>query len=156
MKNPIKTFEPNTVGRDFVIGDLHGSYTAFENLLEKLYFDETKDRMFSVGDLCDRGPNSLACLGLLHEPWFHAVLSNHEQMMLEKFRGGYMGEYWFQNGGHWGMEAWNDSKNLSATNAAARGGAAVHHDHQAHERQENPRDPRRAATRIQHHGQGPG
>lgn len=101
--NILETYGPNEKGRDFVIGDMHGSYSAFENLLEKLYFDETKDRMFSVGDLVDRGPESLKCLGLIEEDWFHNVLANHEQMMLEAFEGGYMGNFWLQNGGMWGV-----------------------------------------------------
>jgi serine/threonine protein phosphatase 1 len=105
----IKSFKPNLVGRDFVIGDLHGSLSAFENLLLNLNFDKTKDRMFSVGDLVDRGPESLKCLGLLQEDWFHAVLSNHEQMMLQAFTGGPLGYFWTMNGGHWGLEALNDA-----------------------------------------------
>ncbi len=108
MKNPIKTFNANTVGRDFVIGDLHGSYPIFQNLLKHLQFDPAKDRMFSVGDLVDRGPQNLECLELLYEPWFHAVLSNHEQMMWEAFHGGYSGQFWLRNGGFWGAEALND------------------------------------------------
>lgn len=113
MKNPIKRLEPNTAGRDFVIGDLHGSLTAFQNLMKNIEFDPTKDRMISVGDLVDRGPDSLGCLELLEEPWFHAVLANHEQMMLEAFDGGWIGTFWVQNGGRWGSEAlddWNESK----------------------------------------------
>lgn len=105
MKNPIKTFEPNTKGRDFVIGDLHGALPCLENLLKNLNFDPTVDRMFSVGDLVDRGPDSLKCLRLIRESWFHSVLANHEQMMLEAFIGGYMGQFWIQNGGMWGLNA---------------------------------------------------
>ena len=108
MKNPLKTFEPNLAGRDFVVGDLHGSYSAFMHLLKNINFDKTVDRMFSVGDTVDRGPDSLSCLSLLHEDWFHAVMANHEQMMIQKFNGGYGGEYWYRNGGTWGMEAVND------------------------------------------------
>jgi len=107
MKNILKTFGPNESGRDFVIGDLHGAYDCFENLLRGINFDEKRDRMFSVGDLVDRGPKPLECLGLLRKNWFHAVLANHEQMMYEGFNGGYMGAYWFMNGGGWGMSAWN-------------------------------------------------
>jgi Calcineurin-like phosphoesterase len=113
MQNPIKVFEPNLEGRDFVIGDLHGAYDVFLNLLENLKFDGEKDRMFSVGDLVDRGPDSLNCLRLLKEKWFHCVLANHEQMMLEAFDGGYMGQYWFRNGGGWGFrffKDWEDHK----------------------------------------------
>lgn len=110
MTTYLKTFEPNTLGHDFVVGDLHGSFSAFMNLLENLNFDPEIDRVFSVGDLVDRGPESLKCLELLREPWFHAVLANHEHMMLEAFNGGYIGQFWIQNGGHWGLEALNDAQ----------------------------------------------
>ena len=111
MKNPIKTFDPNLSGRDFCIGDLHGSFSAYENLTKNLNFNPSVDRMFSVGDLVDRGPNSLDCLSLLHNPWFHSVLANHEKMMLSKFAEEYEGAYWFQNGGEWGAEAWAEYNN---------------------------------------------
>ena len=107
MKNPLKTLEANTIGRDFVIGDLHGSYSVFENLLKGINFNPTKDRIISVGDMVDRGPDSLKCLELIREPWFHTVLANHEQMMSDKFSDGWSGAYWFQNGGFWGAEAYN-------------------------------------------------
>lgn len=102
MKTPLQTFGPNENGRDFIIGDLHGAYDAFLTLLEGVNFDTEKDRMFSVGDLVDRGTQSQECLRLMREPWFHCVLSNHEQMMYEAFHGGKMGDYWIPNGGFWG------------------------------------------------------
>lgn len=114
MKTPLKTLEPNLHGRDYVIGDLHGSYSAFTNLLRNIKFDESVDRIISVGDLVDRGPNSLQCLQLLRKPWFHAVFANHEQMMVDKFNGGWSGAYWYRNGGQWGMEAYNDYKAVYA------------------------------------------
>jgi serine/threonine protein phosphatase 1 len=112
MKNPIKTFQPNLQGRDFVIGDLHGSLSCLVALLEGLKFNADVDRVFSVGDLVDRGPDSLGCLSLVHEPWFHPVFANHEQMMLEAFNGGVYGNFWLQNGGYWGIEALNDVDKL--------------------------------------------
>lgn len=103
MKNLVKSFDVNNVGRDFVIGDLHGAYILFEDLLKHLNFDPAVDRMFSVGDLIDRGPESLKCLKLLNEPWFHCVISNHEQMMIHAFNRNYLGNFWVQNGGQWGL-----------------------------------------------------
>lgn len=108
MANKLMRFGPNTQGRDFVIGDMHGSYSCFENLIRHIGFDPITDRMFSVGDLIDRGPDSTNCLALIREPWFHTVICNHGQLMIEKFRGGYMGQYWYHNGGSWAMEAVND------------------------------------------------
>jgi serine/threonine protein phosphatase 1 len=115
MQNPIKTFEENKKGRDFVIGDLHGAYSVLLNLLDNLKFDGEKDRLFSVGDLVDRGPDSFLCLQLLKEPWFHCVLANHEQMMLEAFKGGYMGQFWFRNGGMWGIHEWENDREAQKT-----------------------------------------
>lgn len=105
MKNPLQTFGPNLAGRDFVIGDLHGGLPAFNNLLKNLNFDDEIDRMFSASDLVDRGPNSYECMRLMRKKGFHPCLANHEQMMLEAFRGGRMGRYWVQNGGAWGVSA---------------------------------------------------
>ena len=112
MKNILKTFEPNEKGRDFVISDVHGSASILEDLLKNIQFDEENDRLFSVGDLVDRGPESLKVLGYLRKPWFHAVLANHEQMMYEAFNGGYMGAYWWQNGGVWGMQAFTAARQM--------------------------------------------
>lgn len=104
MANPVKVFEPNTKGRDFVIGDLHGSFSVLANLLEGLNFDYENDRMFSVGDLVDRGPESLLCLSLLRANWFHAALANHEQLMLQSHAVPFFETIWRRNGGSWGTK----------------------------------------------------
>lgn len=77
------TLPRNVAGRDFVVGDLHGHRAVFEQELVRLNFDPAVDRVFSVGDLVDRGPDSLGTLALLEQPWFHAVLGNHDLMLLE-------------------------------------------------------------------------
>lgn len=82
-KNPYQRIvEPNTQGRDFVVGDLHGCRSLLDAELEQVSFDTTKDRLFCTGDLVDRGPESEGCLELLAEPWFHAVLGNHDAMLV--------------------------------------------------------------------------
>lgn len=77
---------PNKIGRDFVIGDIHGCYDEFEYLLSQVNFDSTKDRVISVGDLIDRGKDSLSCIKLLDKPWFYMVLGNHEQVILDWYQ----------------------------------------------------------------------
>lgn len=72
----------NDVGRDFVMGDLHGCRAMLDTLLDHVRFDPATDRLFSVGDLVDRGPDSAGCLELLVEPWFFPVLGNHDAMLL--------------------------------------------------------------------------
>jgi len=90
-------FELNKDGRDFFVGDLHGCYDAFMNALARVDFDFEKDRVFSVGDLIDRGTQSVECLQLLNKPWFHAVRGNHEELML----GSHSYYVWMINGGEW-------------------------------------------------------
>lgn len=68
----------NGSGRDFVVGDLHGQYDLFMRALEYHDFDFEHDRITAVGDLVNRGKDSLKILRLLSEPWFHAVAGNHE------------------------------------------------------------------------------
>ena len=46
------------------------------------------DRLFSVGDLVDRGPDNEAALEWLAKPWFHAVQGNHEALAITRVRGG--------------------------------------------------------------------
>lgn len=98
-------FAPNTSGRDFVIGDLHGMIGALQQAMDAVNFDLSRDRCFSVGDLVDRGEDSVACAGLVEADWFHAVLGNHEDMLLRVVDDGDRRQMnlWRQNGGAWGI-----------------------------------------------------
>jgi serine/threonine protein phosphatase 1 len=81
MNPRIRRVSANSQGRDFVIGDLHGCLDQLQDKLNSASFEpERGDRLFAVGDLVDRGPDSLGCLKLLQEPWFFSVLGNHDQM----------------------------------------------------------------------------
>jgi serine/threonine protein phosphatase 1 len=96
----------NTVGRDFLVSDLHGHCSELDTILENLKFSPATDRLFSVGDLIDRGPESAACLDLLEEPWFWAVRGNHEQMLIETIalQTDALWSRWLMNGGSWVLE----------------------------------------------------
>ncbi len=62
--------------------------------LRNVGFNPKKDRLFSVGDIIDRGPDSVKCLKLLDETWFHMVRGNHEQMLIEAYRMGPEHSFW--------------------------------------------------------------
>jgi serine/threonine protein phosphatase 1 len=99
-----KQFAPNLDGRDFAVGDIHGCFTALDAALNELGFNRETDRLFSVGDLVDRGPESIQALDWLKFPWFHAVRGNHEQMAIDYGTGRDSGEYIYsQNGGAWNI-----------------------------------------------------
>ena len=101
--NFVQYFEPNEKGRDFVVGDVHGYFDQLYVLLNHVKFDKQVDRLFSCGDLVDRGPHSMECAQLICEPWFHCVTGNHEQMMAHalKFNDAMNYNNWIYNGGHW-------------------------------------------------------
>lgn len=98
-------YRSNAQGRDFVLGDLHGMVDALHDALDEASFDPRRDRCFCVGDLVDRGPDSLAAAKLVTEPWFHAVRGNHEDMLIRVVDGerGQLIPIWRRNGGAWGL-----------------------------------------------------
>ncbi|OYY52484.1 MAG: hypothetical protein B7Y53_08060 [Halothiobacillus sp. 28-55-5] len=77
----------NSGGRDFVVGDLHGNLSRLEKVLEYHQFKPDRDRVIAVGDLIDRGTDSINTLRLLSEPWFFSVAGNHERL-LSQYRQG--------------------------------------------------------------------
>jgi len=100
MTSFVQRFERNTAGRDLIVGDVHGCFTKLQAALDAVGFDRAVDRLFSVGDLVDRGPESDQVLNWLGQPWFHAVMGNHEQMAVMYHAGEDSGLYGM-NGGHW-------------------------------------------------------
>ncbi len=98
----IQHFARNTTGRDLVVGDIHGYFTKLQQALDAAGFDPARgDRLFSVGDLVDRGPESAGVLDWLAQPWFHSVQGNHETMLIDFDRGEMSAGHYAQNGGAW-------------------------------------------------------
>jgi len=80
----IEHYSINKKGRDFVVGDIHGMFHWLTALLKEVNFDESKDRLFCVGDLVDRGPHSIKVKEFLKKKWFHSVRGNHEDMIINR------------------------------------------------------------------------
>jgi serine/threonine protein phosphatase 1 len=84
----------------WVVSDIHGCYQWLMDELKRRHFDPCADLLISVGDIIDRGPDSVKCLQLLHEKWFRAVRGNHEQMALDALESNDFA-LWTMNGGMW-------------------------------------------------------
>lgn len=98
----------------WVVSDLHGCYDALMAALKARRFNPYADLLISVGDLIDRGPDSLRCLALLHEKWFRAVRGNHEQMALDALATNDF-SLWRLNGGSWFSRLESAQKEEAAT-----------------------------------------
>lgn len=97
-------FPLNDHGRDFVVGDIHGMFEYLTRLLDEIEFDAEHDRLFSVGDLVDRGPESNRALEWLDKPWFYACRGNHEQFAIDSEDPEQLDVWVNYNGGEWWLD----------------------------------------------------
>lgn len=101
-----RRFTHNTQGRDLIVGDIHGHFTKLADALGAVGFDpDAGDRLFSVGDLVDRGPESHLATTWLALPWFFAVQGNHEDMAVRWPKGHMQLGRYVQNGGGWNADS---------------------------------------------------
>lgn len=110
-----KHFTVNTRGRDLVAGDIHGCFTKLASALDAVGFNpENGDRLFSVGDLVDRGPESPLVLEWLEKPWFHAVQGNHENMAIRWGKPNCRMDLvcYAENGGAWNIGNTKDERRM--------------------------------------------
>lgn len=68
----------------YAIGDIQGCYDPLQRLLEQVNFDPAKDTLWSVGDIVNRGPESLKVIRFLKslENQCVTVLGNHDIHLL--------------------------------------------------------------------------
>jgi len=101
----VRRFEVNQEGMDYAVGDIHGQFLKLRDTLKEQKFDPQKDRLFSVGDLVDRGTYSHLAVSWLRQSWFHACMGNHDEMvlaygknplLLSRFLTFGFGENWWQ------------------------------------------------------------
>ena len=73
----------------WVIGDIHGCWQTLERLLERIEWRPGEDELWLVGDLVNRGPQSLEVLRWAHRhrERLTVVLGNHDLHLLSRAVG---------------------------------------------------------------------
>jgi serine/threonine protein phosphatase 1 len=99
----------------YAIGDLHGEISKLNEALHEVGFDKSKDLLLSVGDLIDRGEDSLECLKLINEPWFKCSMGNHEKMAFDAItqKTEETLTHWAMNGGDWFLMLSDEDKKVA-------------------------------------------
>ena len=66
----------------YVCSDIHGCYTRFMHLLERIEFSD-KDELYILGDVIDRNEHSIKTLLYVmeHQKNIHLLMGNHEEFM---------------------------------------------------------------------------
>ncbi|MCC6408227.1 MAG: metallophosphoesterase [Planctomycetes bacterium] len=75
------------MARRIFVGDIQGCRAELETLLERVRFDPASDVLEPVGDVVNRGPDSLGTLRLLLKLGAGGVLGNHDLHLLRVARG---------------------------------------------------------------------
>jgi bis(5'-nucleosyl)-tetraphosphatase (symmetrical) len=72
----------------YAIGDIQGCYQPLQQLLKKIEFNPSQDTLWLVGDLVNRGPQSLEVLRFLADlPQTICTLGNHDIHLLGVYFG---------------------------------------------------------------------
>lgn len=100
----LRKISRNRRGRDFAVGDVHGHLAQLKRQLAQLHFDPAVDRLFFIGDLVDRGPDSAAVLSLVDQTTYLSTIGNHEAMMIAGFEDSARAYLHLSNGGDWFYE----------------------------------------------------
>lgn len=73
----------------YCIGDIHGCHAQWQQLLRELDFSPSRDTLYVLGDMVNRGPDSAAVLRSLMalEGSAHCLLGNHDVHLLAVSQG---------------------------------------------------------------------
>lgn len=69
--------------RTIIVGDIHGCIEEFNELVRTIQYNPYKDRLILVGDLIDRGPDSVGVVRRAQELGAQSVLANHEMKYIK-------------------------------------------------------------------------
>lgn len=98
--------------RIFAIGDIHGCFESFRELVENKIHFHVSDKLVLLGDYIDRGNQSKAVVDYiikLQDKGFDIIplMGNHESMLLDAIENGKRLSLWIYNGGSKTLESFS-------------------------------------------------
>lgn len=75
--------------KTFFVGDIHGCFWEFSELLKKIKYNKENYRLILLGDLINRGPNSFEVLKWVREKEVEVIMGNHERGFLISLKEGF-------------------------------------------------------------------
>lgn len=73
----------------YVIGDIQGCFDSLQSLLREINFSPSKDELWLLGDLVNRGPKSLEVLrwAFENQDRIKVILGNHDLHLISRYLG---------------------------------------------------------------------
>lgn len=101
------------MSRVFAIGDIHGCYTALQTLLQVVPLT-LQDRLITLGDYLDRGPDSRQVVEWVIERTQKQqcipLRGNHEVMLLDALQGNIPLSTWIRFGGREALQSYSQDR----------------------------------------------
>ena len=72
--------------RTIAVSDIHGCIDEFDELLKTIEYNKNSDRLILLGDLIDRGPDSVGVVKKAREMKLECLMGNHEHKFLKWLR----------------------------------------------------------------------
>ena len=96
-----------------VIGDVHGCYHTLKELVDKIKNKYPNIKIFCVGDLVDRGNNSVEVVEFVVAEKIQCVIGNHDFMFYSNMRDPFslMAKSWNYNGAETTLASYKDKLN---------------------------------------------
>lgn len=99
------------MSRTFAIGDIHGGYKALLQCLERSKFNNEKDKLIVLGDVCDGWPQTRECIDkLLTIKNLVFVIGNHDYWVLEWALNDDKPTIWVTQGGQSTLDSYNNQR----------------------------------------------
>ena len=88
------------MGRNLIVGDIHSQYGLLIKVLSLASFSPEDDTLYSVGDIADRGPETVRLIEFLSSlPSYKPVLGNHDFWLRDYLVSGLCPSEWMEGNG---------------------------------------------------------